>query len=146
MLITPTISLTPPQGYKLEPVNTEQNQMLLREQLQDCGHLSYLVTKFEEKYIWLEVQSVWLIWILKEGNGIQDWHQDLACNGQTVYTVIVNLGSFEIQADTEEINKDDIDTIAYAADIQPPTLMEIMKASPMVMMKQRQSKGLSHEV
>jgi hypothetical protein len=33
------------------------------------------------------------------------------------YTIIVNLGSFEIQADTEEIDKDDINDIAYAADV-----------------------------
>jgi hypothetical protein len=74
----------PPQACKLEPVNTEQNRVVLREQLQDCAHLSYLVSKFEEKCIWLEVQSVWLIWKLKEGNGFQNWHQDLACNGKTV--------------------------------------------------------------
>jgi hypothetical protein len=48
---------------------------------------------------------------LKEGDGFQDWHQDL------VYTIVVNLGSFEIQADAEEIDKDNIDGIAYAADV-----------------------------
>jgi hypothetical protein len=90
------ITFKPPQGYKLEPVNTEQNCVVSREQLQDCGHLSNLVTKFKEEYTWLEVQSVWLIWKLKEGDGFQDWHQDLACNGQTVYTIVVNLGSFEL--------------------------------------------------
>jgi hypothetical protein len=107
----------PQEGYKLELVNPEQNCVILREQLQDCGHLSYLVTKFEEKYIWLEVQSTWLILKLKEGNGFQDWHEILACNGQTVRTIVVNLGSFEILADAEEINKANVDNIAYSADI-----------------------------
>jgi hypothetical protein len=96
----PNDKFIPPQAYKLEPVNTEQNCVVLREQVQVCGHLSNLVTKFEEEYIWLEVQSVWLIQKLKEDDGFQDWHQDLACNCQTVYTLIVNLGSFELQADS----------------------------------------------
>ncbi len=66
----------------------------------------------------LEVESFWLICKLKEGNGFQDWHQGLACNGQIVYTIVVNLGSKEIQVDAEEIN---IDDIAYTADVQPPS-------------------------
>ncbi len=100
-------------------VNTEQNHVVLRDQLQDCGYLSNLITKFKEENIWLEVQSVWLIWKLKEGNGFQDWHQDFACNGQTVYTIIVNLGSLELQAVAGEIDKGNIDNVAYAPDIGP---------------------------
>jgi hypothetical protein len=46
-----------PQGYKLEMVDTEQNHVVVREQLQDCGYLSNLVTIFEEEYIWLESGS-----------------------------------------------------------------------------------------
>jgi hypothetical protein len=65
----PYSKFKPPQGYEPERVNTGQNCVITREQLQDCGHLSHLVTKFEENYIWLEVQSVWLIHKLKEGNG-----------------------------------------------------------------------------
>jgi hypothetical protein len=61
---------------------------------------------------------------LKEGNGFQDWHRDLVCYCQTVYTTVVTLGSFEIQADAEEINKEDINDVAYAADIQPPSAFD----------------------
>ncbi len=111
----------PPQGYKLQPVNPEQNHVISREQLEDCGHLPHLIAQFKEKYILFEVESVWLIRKLKEGNGFQDWHQDLACNGQIVYTIVVNLGAKEIQVDAEEI---DIDDIAYAADVQPPSASE----------------------
>ena len=139
MLITPMISLTPPQGYKLELVNTEQNRVILREQLQHCGHLSYLVNKFEEKYMQPEVKSVWLIWKLIESNGFQDWHQDLACNGQTVYTIVVELGSFEIQVDAEEINKTTLTTLhmllTFNLHLHSTILVEIMKASPMMSMK-----------
>jgi hypothetical protein len=34
------------------------------------------------------------------------------------------LGSFEIQADAEEINKDNVDNVAYAADVQPPSAFD----------------------
>jgi hypothetical protein len=89
----PNNKFKPPQDYKLEMVNTNQNCVVSREQLQDCGYLSNLITSFKEEYIWLEGQSVWLIRKLKEGNGFQDWHQYLASYGQTVYTVVVDLGS-----------------------------------------------------
>jgi hypothetical protein len=79
----PDNKFKPPQGYKLETVNTEKNCVVLREQLQDCGYLSNLVTKFEEEYLWLEVQSIWLILKSKEGDGFQDSYQDLTGNGQT---------------------------------------------------------------
>jgi hypothetical protein len=70
-----------PQDYKLEMVDTDQNCVVEREQLQDCGYSSNPVTSFEEEYIWLEVKSVLLIWKQKESNGFQDWHIDLAYNG-----------------------------------------------------------------
>jgi hypothetical protein len=108
----------PPQGYKLEMVYTDQNCVVVREQLQECGYLSNLVTKFEEEYIWLEVQSVWIIWTLKEGDGFHDRHQDLANNGQTVYTIVINLGSLELQAVAGEINNINIDDYAYAHDVE----------------------------
>ena len=41
----------PPQGYKLQPVNPEQNHVISREQLEDCGHLPHLIAQFKEKYI-----------------------------------------------------------------------------------------------
>jgi hypothetical protein len=107
-----------PQDYKLETVNTDQNCVVARDQLQDCEYLSNLVTSFKEEYIWLEVQSVWLIWKLKEGNGFQDWHQDLVNNGQTVYTVVVNLGSLELQAVAGEISNLNVDNYAYAPDVE----------------------------
>jgi hypothetical protein len=70
----PNNKFKPPQSYKLETVNTDQNCVVASEQLQDCAYLSNLVTSFKEEYIWLEVQSVWLIWKLKEGDGFQDLH------------------------------------------------------------------------
>ncbi len=72
----------PPKDYKLEAVDTDKNQVVEREQLQDCKYLSKLITSFEELYVWLEVQSVSLIWKQEEGAGFQDWHIDLANNGQ----------------------------------------------------------------
>jgi hypothetical protein len=133
-----------PQGNKIETVNTDQNSVVAREQIQDCGFLSNLVTSFKEEYTWLEVQSVWLIWKLKEDNGFQDWHQDLANNGQTVYTIVVNLGSLELQTVAREINK----TIMYMLlklrlYLHLTILTEMMKALSMVMMKERRSKHLS---
>jgi hypothetical protein len=68
----PNNKLKPPQDCKLEAVDTDQNQVVEREQLQDCGYLSNLITSFEEEYVWLEVKSVWLIWKQKEGAGFQD--------------------------------------------------------------------------
>jgi hypothetical protein len=101
-----------PQGYKLETVNTNQNCVVAREQLQDCGYLSNLVTKFKEEYIWLGVQSVWLVWKLKEGNGFQYGHQDLANKGRTIYKNVLNLGSLELQAVAGEINNMNVDNDA----------------------------------
>jgi hypothetical protein len=63
----------------------------------------------------LEVKSIWRICMLKEGDGFQQWHQDLACNGQILYTIVVILGSKKILAYVEEI---DIDKIAYGVDVQ----------------------------
>jgi hypothetical protein len=42
----------PPQDDKLDMVNTDQNCVVEREQLQDYGYLSDLVTSFEEEYIY----------------------------------------------------------------------------------------------
>jgi hypothetical protein len=118
----PNNKLKPPQGYKPETVNTDQNCVVAREHLQDCRYLSNLVTKFKEEYICLEVQSVWLIWKLKEDDGFQDWHQDLVNNGRTVYTIIVNLGSLELEAVTGEINNIKVDNYAYAHDVEATSL------------------------
>ncbi len=74
--------------------------------------MSNLATSSEEEYIWLEVKSVWLIWKQKEGDGFQDWHRDLANNGQTVYTIYVNIGSLELQAVAGEINFLNVDNDA----------------------------------
>jgi hypothetical protein len=42
----------------------------------------------------------------------------LANNGQTVYTIVVNLGSLELQAVAREINNLTIDNYAYAPDVE----------------------------
>jgi hypothetical protein len=55
---------------------------------------------------------------LKEGNGFQDWHQDLANNVQTLYTIVVNLGSLELQAVAGKISNINDDDVAYAPDIE----------------------------
>jgi hypothetical protein len=99
----PNNKFKPPQDYNLEAVATDQNRVVEREQLQDCGYLSNLITSFEEEYIWLEVISVWLIQKQKEGAGFQDWHIDLAKNGKAVYTICVNIGSLDHQAVAGEI-------------------------------------------
>jgi hypothetical protein len=105
------------QDYKLEAVDTDLNWVFEREQLQDCGYLLNLITSFEEEYVWLDVESVWLIWKQKEGAGFQDWHVDLAKNGQTVYTICVNIGSLDLQAVSGEINYLNVDNNAYAPGI-----------------------------
>ncbi len=77
-----------------------------------------LVTLFEEEYVWLEVESVSLIWKQREGTGFQDWHTlDLAKNSQTVYTICVNIGSLDIQAVSGEINYLNVNNNVYAPDI-----------------------------
>jgi hypothetical protein len=58
----PNNKFKPPQDNKLEAVDTVQTHVVEREQLQDCGNLWNPVTSFEEEYIWLEVESLWLIW------------------------------------------------------------------------------------
>ncbi len=58
-----------------------------------------------------------LIWKQKEGADFQDWHIDLAKNCQTVYTICVNIGSLDIQADSGEINYLNVNDNAYAHDI-----------------------------
>ncbi len=105
-----------PKDYKLEAVDTDEYRVVEREQLQDCEYLSKLIASFEELYVWLEVQSVSLIWKQKEGAGFQDWHIDLANNGQTVFTICVNIGSLDIPVDGE-IHYPNANTDAYAPDI-----------------------------
>jgi hypothetical protein len=113
----PNNKFKPPQDYKLEALDTDLNWVVEREQLQDCGYLSNLVTSFEEEYVWLEVNSVWLIWKQMECAGFQDWHIDLAKNGKTVYTICVNIGSSDLQAVSGEINYLNVKDNAYAPDI-----------------------------
>jgi hypothetical protein len=79
--------------------------------------LSKLIASFEEEYVWLEVKSVSLIWKQKEGAGFQNWHIDLTKNGGTVYTICVNIGSLDIQADSGVINYLNAKNNAYAPDI-----------------------------
>ncbi len=84
---------------------------------ENCEYLSKLIASFEELYVWLEVQSVSLIWKQKEGaGGFQDWHIDLANNGQTVFTICVNIGSLDIPVDGK-INYPNANTDAYVPDI-----------------------------
>jgi hypothetical protein len=77
--------------------------------------LSKLIASFEELYVWLEVQSVSLIRKQKEGAGFQGWHIDLANNGQTVFTICVNIGSLDFPVDGE-IHYPNANTDAYAPD------------------------------
>jgi hypothetical protein len=136
----PINKFKPPKDYKLEAVDTDKNRVVEREQLQDCEHLSNLIASFEEEYVWLEVKSVLLIWKQKEGAGFQDWHIDLAKNGQTVYTICVNIGSLDIQADSGEINYLNVNNDAYAPDIDDD-MKKQRKCMP-VTVKVRRSKRL----
>jgi hypothetical protein len=113
----PINKFKPPKDYKLEAVDPDKNWVVEREQLKDCEYLSMLIASFEEEYVWLEVKSVLLIWKQKEGAGFQSWHIDSANNGQTVYTICVNIGSLDIQADSGEINYLNANNDAYAPDI-----------------------------
>ncbi len=77
--------------------------------------MSNCIASFEEEYVWLEVKSLSIIWKQKEGAEFQNWHIDfLAKNGQTVYTICVNIGSSDIQADSGEINYLNANYNAYA--------------------------------
>jgi hypothetical protein len=80
----PLNKFKPRKDYKLEVVDTDKNRDVERDQLKDCKYLSKLIASFEEVYVWLEVKSVSLIQKQKEGAGFQNWHVDLAKNGQTV--------------------------------------------------------------
>ncbi len=110
----PVNKFKPPKDYKLEAVDSDKNWVVEREQLKDCEYLSKLIASFEEEYVWLEAKSVLLIWKQKEGTGFQNWHTDLEKNGQTVYTICVNIGSLDIQADSGEINYLNANDNAYA--------------------------------
>ncbi len=44
----PINKFKPPKDYKLESVDTEKNQVVEREQLQDYEYLSNLIASFEE--------------------------------------------------------------------------------------------------
>ncbi len=79
--------------------------------------MSNLIASFEEEDVWLEVKSVSLIWKQKEGTGFQGGHIDLVKNGQTVYTICVNIGSLDIQADSGEIIYLNVNNDAYASDV-----------------------------
>jgi hypothetical protein len=113
----PINKFKPPKDYKLEAVDTDKNRVVEREQLKDQEYLSKLIILFKEEYVRLEVKSVSLIWKQKEGVLFQNWHVDLAKNGQTVYTICVNIGSLDIQADSGEINYLNANDNAYAPDI-----------------------------
>ncbi len=67
--------------------------------------------------MWLKVKSVLLIWKQKKGAGFQNWHVDLAKNGQTVYTISVNIGSLDIRASSGDIDYLDANDSAYSPDI-----------------------------
>ncbi len=112
----PINKFKPPKDYKLEAVDTDENRVVEREQIQDCEYLSKVIASFEELYVLLEVQSVSLIRTQKEGAGFQDWHIDLANNGQSVFTICVDIGSLDIPVDGE-INYPNANTDAYAPDI-----------------------------
>jgi hypothetical protein len=113
----PLNKFKPPKDYKLTVVDTDKNWVVERDQLKDCEYLSKLMSSFEEVYVWLEVKSVLLIWKQKVGAGFQNWHVDLAKNGQTVYTICVNIGSLDIRADSGDIDYLDVNDGAYAPDI-----------------------------
>ncbi len=114
----PINKFKPPKDYKLEAVDTDKNWVVAeREQLKDCEYLSKLIASFEGENVWPEVKSVPLIWKQKEGAGFQNCHIDLAKNDKLVYTICVNIGSLDIQADSEEINYLNATDDAYAPDI-----------------------------
>ncbi len=58
-----------------------------------------------------------LIWKQKEGAGFQNRHLDFAKNGQIVYTIYVDIGSLDIQADSGETNYLNANKNAYALDV-----------------------------
>jgi hypothetical protein len=57
----PINKVKPPKDYKLEAVDTDENWVVERKQLNNCEYLSKLIASFEEEYVWLEVNSVSLI-------------------------------------------------------------------------------------
>jgi hypothetical protein len=113
----PLNKFKPPKDYQLVVVDTDKNRVVERDQLKDCEYLSKLIASFEEVYVWLEVKSVSLIWKQKVGTGFQNWHVDLAQNGETVYTIYVNIGLLDIHADSGDINYIDVNNGAYALGI-----------------------------
>ncbi len=101
----------PPNDYMLKVVDTDKNWVVERDQLKDCEYLSKLIASFEEVYVWQEVKSVSLIW--KQRKALVD----LAKNGQTVYTICVNIGLLDIHTDSGEIAYLNANNDAHAPNI-----------------------------
>jgi len=52
-----------------------------------------LVKYFEEKYMHLEVRSVWMIEKSKENDGFQGWHRDFYLGTEVTTTIMGNVGA-----------------------------------------------------
>ncbi len=81
----------PCKNFSGGPVNRESNRQIYRKHFTQVPLLKNLVDTFETLLPYLSVDLVWLLCILKEGDGFQGWHKDFFMGGRITKTIAINV-------------------------------------------------------
>jgi hypothetical protein len=77
-------------------VDRASNRQINKKNFAQVTLLKKLVDTFETMLPYLSVDLVWLLCKSKEGDGFQEWHKDFYMGGQITKTIVINVGSKEI--------------------------------------------------
>jgi hypothetical protein len=100
---TPHRNIPPPDQYKLVDIDISSNRVVDKASFCNAQpFLNDLVSMFVRLYPYLDFQLVWFIRKSEDGDGFQSWHKDLINNAKTAITIIVNIGSYPLDCDTDD--------------------------------------------
>ena len=99
----PASEYSPPDQYKLVDIDISSNRVVDKATFCNARpFLNDLVTMFEFLHPNLDFQLVWFIRKRDDGDGFQSWHKDLINNAKTAITIVVNVGSYPLESDTDD--------------------------------------------
>jgi hypothetical protein len=100
---TPHWNIPPPNEYKLVDIDISSNRVVDKASFCNARpFLNDLVSMFAGLHPNLDFQLVWFIRKREDGDGFQSWHKYLINNAKTAITIVVNIGSYPLESDTDK--------------------------------------------
>jgi hypothetical protein len=96
----------PCKNFSGDLVDRASNRQIYKKHFNQVPLVKNLVDTFETMLPYLSINLVWLLCKSKESDGFQGWHKDFYMGGQITKTIVVNVGSKEIENEDTPVSFD----------------------------------------